>query len=322
MISRRYLRIKVMQAIYAINYNTEEDIVAGEKKLDRSIQQCYELSFYFFSLFPFIKLYVENKLEDRKNKNFPTELDLNPNTKFIQNAVIQQIEDSTILKKKWKEYKINWYQEKDLIAKIFTEISELPEYQTYMQTAETSYKTDKELVLAIIEKVIAPSTLLHWYFEEKNLHWFNDYNDALLLTVQNILYWKPKQEQVPIQAMFKDPEADAAFYKNLYRKTIINGKEYLAIIDAKLDNWEADRIIETDMIIMKMALCEIMEFSEIPIKVTMNEYIDIAKSYGSLKSGTFINGLLDKIAEDLRQAGKINKQGQGLINKSLNQHND
>lgn len=307
-----------MQALYARKYNLDEDLFVGEKKLDTSIQKCYELSFYFFSLLPLIKMYVENKLEERKTKNFPTELDLHPNTKFIDNKVIRQIEDSKVVQSKLKEYKIDWYQEKELIAKLFSEISELPEYQNYMSTEQSTYKADKELVLTIIEKIIAPSTLLHWYFCEKYIHWFNDYNDALLLMSKNITFWKVSNEQVSISPMFKDKLEDEAFYKKLFRTTLSKDEEYLKIIEPKLNNWEADRIIETDMILMKMALCEILEFSEIPVKVTINEYIDIAKSYGSLKSGTFINGLLDKIAEELREQGKLKKLGRGLLNKGLN----
>lgn len=307
-----------MQAIYARQANQQEDIIAGEKKLDKSIRQCEVLSYHFYSIFPEIKRYVENKLNDRKNKNFPTERDLHPNTRFIENQLFTQMEESRQLNSAWRQLRIDWSQQKDLIAKLFAQIENMPEYQSYMKLPENNYRSDKDLILAIIEKIFAESELLHWYFEEKFVHWFDDYNDALLQVYQGITFWKSTQEQVVASPLLKDEAEDVAFYRNLYRLTISNGKEYMAKIEANLRNWDTDRIIETDMILMKMAVCELMEFPNIPTKVTINEYIDIAKVYGSDRSGVFINGLVDKIASELRDEGRLNKQGRGLIDRSLN----
>lgn len=317
MISRRYLRIKVMQALYARGANPTESIPDGLKKLDKSIENCSNLSFYFFSIFPEIKDYVTAKFEERKNKNFPTPEDLNPNTRFVDNLVIKQMEENEELRKKWNKLHVNWSSQVELISQIYSEITKLPEYEVCMNAETPSYKADKELVLAIIEKVLAESKLLHWFFEEKYAHWFDDFNDALLLVYQNITFWKASHEQVEISPLYKDEAEDVKFYQTLFKKTVVNDKEYFATIEKKLHNWEAERIIGTDMILMKMALCELMEFPSIPVKVTINEYIEIAKTYGSDKSGTFINGMIDKIANDLRDSGKLNKMGRGLLNQSL-----
>lgn len=317
MVSRRYLRIKVMQALYAKKANANEDLASGEKKLDQSIQRCQELSFYFYSIFPIIRNYVDNKLSERKNKNFPTEEDLNPNTKFVDNLVIKQIDENKFLQSRWKELGINWYQQTDLIAKIFSEIMKLEKYQTYMAKPARSYKSDKELILAIITEVFAENELLHWFFEEKYVHWFDDYNEALLMVYQNITFWKASQEQVTISPLLKDPTEDTLFYKNLYRKTIENWSTHFKEIESKLQNWESDRVIETDMILMQMAMCELTEFSDIPVKVTINEYIEIAKMYSSAKSANFINGMIDRLANELKMQGKLNKSGRGLLNQSL-----
>lgn len=313
MISRRYLRIKVMQAIYARAATPDETIADGLKKLNKAIQSCSDLSYYFFSIFPEIKDYVAAKFEECKNKNFPTEEDLNPNTRFVDNLVIKQMEECTALQRKWNALHVNWSQQVELISQLYTSITELPEYAACMNAEKPSYKADKELVLAIIEKVLAQSELLHWFFEEKNLHWYDDFNDALLIVYQNIVFWKASQEQVPVAPLYKDETEDVKFYKELFTKTVENGDGYYDIIEKNLHNWEAERIIGTDMILMKMAMCELMEFPSIPVKVTINEYIEIAKTYGSDKSGTFINGLIDKIANDLRQEGRLNKTGRGLI---------
>lgn len=318
MISRRYLRIKVMQALYAKQANPEEDMISGEKNLDKSIKNCETLSYHFYSILPEIKRYLENKFDDRKNKIFPTQEDLNPNTRFIDNKVIVQMEESSQLNRAWKAAGVDWSQHKELIATLFSQIEQLPEYQVYMSSTSTNYKEDKELVLAIIEKIFAVSELLHWFFEEKFVHWFDDYNDALLQVYQGITFWKSSQEQVSASPLFKDEAEDVAFYKNLYRKTINNSEIYHKMIEENLKNWEIDRIIETDMILMKMAVCELLEFPSIPTKVTINEYIEIAKGYGSEKSGTFINGMVDKIAKELRETGRLNKQGRGLIDRNFN----
>lgn len=307
------MRIKVMQGIYARTANPSETITEGLNKLNKAIKNCSDLSYYFFSLFPEIKDYALAKLEELKNKNFPTEEDLNPNTRFVDNLVIKQMEACTALQKKWNALHVNWSQQVELLSQTYSAITELPEYAACMNAPAQSYKADKELVLAIIEKVLAQSELLHWFFEEKNLHWYDDFNDALLTVYQNIVFWKASQEQVPVAPLFKDETEDVKFYKDLFTKTIENSDAYYDIIEKNLHNWEAERIIGTDMILMKMALCELMEFPSIPVKVTINEYIEIAKTYGSEKSGTFINGLIDKIANDLRKEGKLNKTGRGLI---------
>lgn len=304
-----------MQAIFAHEMNPCEPLNEGEKKLIRSIESCYTLFLYFFSIFPEIKFYRARKIEDAREKFHPSYEDLNPNTKFIDNLVIQQIEEHTVLNRKWRENAINWIDQIEIIAKLYKEITELEDFSVYMANEERSYNEDKKLILTIIEKVFAPDQMLHWYFEEKNLHWFDDYNDALLSLYKNIALFKenPKGEN-KILPLLKAKEEDERFYKNLYLKTIMNSAAYEDIIEQKLHNWELERVMGVDMILLKMGMCELLEFETIPIKVTINEYIEIAKSYSSAKSGLFINGLLDKIAADFKAEGRLKKTGRGLLN--------
>ena len=314
MVSRRYLRTKTMQAIFASELNDQEDLVGGEKKLVQSVESCYTLFLYFISLFSEIKSYRLNKQEDVKGKMFPTYEDLHPNTKFTDNLIISQIEDNKQLQILWKEHKISWTNEKDFIVQMFHEIESSETYGLYMAREERSYHEDKQFILDIIEKVFVNSELLHWYFEEKNLHWFDDYNEALLMTYKNIAAFKEyKGDQCEISPLYKDDE-DRDFYKALYRQTMIHHQEYTELIDSKLQNWEAERVMTLDRILMEMALCEFLEFPEIPIKVTINEYIELAKNYSSAKSGLFINGILDKLVIDLKQADRLHKTGRGIIN--------
>ncbi|HPE39525.1 MAG TPA: transcription antitermination factor NusB [Bacteroidales bacterium] len=304
-----------MQGVFAFEANSKEDINLGEKKLTASIEGCYTLFLYFFSIFPELKRYRLNKLEDLKDKMFPTYEDLNPNTKFVENLVISQIEDNISLNQLWNQHQIRWDDQGDFIAQIFQEISRSEPFQLYMNNTERSYTIDKKLVLDIVETVFAQSELLHWFLEEKNVHWFDDYNEALLMVYKNIsTFSQIKENNNKITSLYKDPKEDVDFYKTLFRKVVLYDKFYAELIKDKLQNWEMERIMGTDMILMKMAICEFTEFPEIPIKVTINEYIELAKQYSSRKSGLFINGLLDKIVYDLKEDGKLTKMGRGLIN--------
>lgn len=312
MVSRRYLRTKVMQAIFASEMNSMEDVVSGEKKLINSVESCYTLFLYFASLLTEFRTYKFNKQEEVKGKMNPTYEDLHPNTKFTDNLVLLQIEDNKTLNILWKEHKISWGNDKDFIIQMFHEMAGSEVYQLYMADEQRSYAKDQKFVLDLIEKVLVNNELLHWYFEEKNVHWFDDFNEAMLMTYKVIASFREnKGNECAISPLYKDAE-DREFYKALYRKTMIHKKEYSELIIGKLQNWEADRIINMDMILMEMALCEFIDFEEIPIKVTINEYIELAKTYSSAKSGHFINGILDKLVIDLKQDGRLHKTGRGL----------
>jgi len=314
MVTRRYLRIKVLQALYAREKNPKEDYLLSEKKLDQAIQNCQVLSVYFISLLPEIVHYRTLRLEELKDKIHPTPEDLHPNTKFIDNQVIKQIEENTIIRQFCKNHHINWTDRYDFIAQIYYEIAHSELFVSYMSAPERSYKEDKSFVLGILTEIFAESELLHWFLEEKNLHWFDDYNDALLAAYKNINRFKENQSHpVELLPLFTNDE-EITFYKELFRKTLLYNAEYQKRIDDKLQNWESERVMEIDTILMKMGMCELTQFQTIPIKVTINEYIELAKLYSSRKSGVFINGILDSIVKDFRDEGLLNKMGRGLIN--------
>jgi len=313
MVTRRYLRIKVLQAIYAKGKNSNEDFILSEKKLDKAIQDYQVLSVYFLSLLPEIVRYRTLRLDELKEKINPTEKDLNPNTKFIDNKVIKQIEENKNIKQFCKNNKIDWSDRYDFVAQIYVEIANSDFYLTYINSSESTYQKDKDFILDILSKIFAESELLHWFLEEKNVHWFDDYNDALLTAYKNIEKYKENlSHEVKLIPLFKNEE-DITFYKELFRKTCLYNAEYQKRIDEKLQHWESERIMEIDTILMKMAICELTLFQTIPVKVTINEYIELAKLYSSRKSGVFINGILDSIITDLKNEGLLNKIGRGLI---------
>ena len=312
MVSRRYLRIKTMQALYAYNANPKAEVRTYEMNLVKSIRECYELFLWLFALLPEIAFYRMKKLDSMKEKYNPTEEDLNPNMKFVNNRVIWQMENNQTLKQLWPRYHVLWENDTDLISKLFREIEQLPEYEVYMSTREGDYKSDKKLVLAVIEKVFATNDLLHWFLGEKNTHWIDDYEEAMLMFYQNVKEFKEGDgDNCKIATLFKSDE-DEQFCRQLFRKTLENADEYTKMVEAKLQNWELERVISMDMLLMQMALCELLEFPSVPIKVTLNEYIELAKWYSSDKSKVFVNGILDRLIVDLRDSGRLVKTGRGL----------
>jgi len=314
MVTRRYLRIKVLQALYAAEKNPKEELCANEKKLDQVVQDCQVLTVYFLSLLPEIVHYRTLRLEELKEKINPTEEDINPNTKFIDNEVIKQIGVNKNIRQFCVNHHVDWSNRYDFIAQMYHEIANSDIFIAYLNSPNRSYQEDKDFVLNILSQVFAESELLHWFLEEKNVHWFDDYNDALLSAYKNIERYKEHQSnQLALIPLFKNEE-EVAFYKELFRRTLLYNTKYQKRIDEKLQHWESERVMEIDTILMKMAICELTQFPTIPVKVTINEYIELAKLYSSRKSGVFINGILDNIVTDLKNEGLLNKMGRGLIN--------
>lgn len=302
-----------MQALYAHSMKPFENALTAEKDLIHTVKDCYTLFLWFFSMLPEVTYYRRNKLEDLKGKHNPTFEDLNPNTKFVDNRIIQQMEDNKTLKVLFSQHHINWTNDTDFIVKLFHEIEESEEYIAYMANPERSYEEDRQLVYSIIQNIIANNDFIRWFFGEKNPNWLDDYEEALAMFYKNVGEFKPnKTDDCKIQKLFKDDVEDELFCRELFRKTLEHDAEYEALIEAKLQNWELDRVIGMDILLMKMAICEILEFPTIPLKVTLNEYIDLAKDYSSDKSKVFINGILDRLIVDFRDQDKLHKTGRGL----------
>lgn len=302
-----------MQALYAHSFKPYEAVTAAEADLIRTVKNCYPLFIWLFSIFPELTYYRSNKLEDLKGKHIPTQEDLNPNTKFVDNKVIAQIEQNVTLRKLIPQYRINWSEDTDFIVKLFHAIEELDEYKKYMSTREGTYEEDKKLVLDIIQNIFIEDEHMRWFFGEKDVNWLDDYDEALMMLYMNISDFKQaKGDDCKILTLFKNTREDERFCRQLFVKTLENDTEYEKMIESKLQNWELERVIGMDMLLMKMAICELTEFPDIPVKVTLNEYIDLAKYYSSDKSKIFVNGILDKIIVDLRDQGKLKKEGRGL----------
>jgi N utilization substance protein B len=319
MLSRRFLRIKVLQALYAYLQDGPDSLNAGEKQLLVSLDKLYELYIHQFSFILEVVEFASRRIEEGKLKYLPTPEDLNPNTRFINNRFIAQLNNNRDLKKKIDSYRINWADETEMIRKCYNLIRELPDYVSYMGKKETEYSDDKQIIEDVFLKLIAEMELLRSYFEEKNLYWSDDFDISLIMIMKTIKGFRESMDEfTPLPDLLKDQHDkggsdDLKFVKELYRKVIIRDKELNPVIAAHADNWEYDRIALMDTILIKMALTELMDFPFIPVKVTMNEYIELSKSFSTPKSKVFVNGILDKIVAEFRDKGKIKKTGRGLL---------
>ncbi|MEE4257920.1 MAG: transcription antitermination factor NusB [Bacteroidales bacterium] len=317
MLSRRHLRIKVLQALYAYFQNGDAKLSNGEKQLIASVNKIHELFIHQLSFLIEIRDFAHNRIEDSKKKFFPTEEDLDPNMKFVNNRVLKQIEENREFRRLHDKLKINWSEEDSAVRKAFLAMRDSGFYQKYMSGSENSYEGDSELLLRIVKKILAEFELLEYHYESRSVFWaFDSYHTTNLMVIKYLKSLKPgDNSEKPLPEMIDNGEGheDRQFMIDLFRKTILHSDEYAELIDEKARNWELERIALMDIILIKMALAELLEFPSIPVKVTLNEYIDISKYYSSAKSKVFINGILDKLIVDLKEKKMIKKTGRGLL---------
>jgi N utilization substance protein B len=315
MLNRRYLRIKAMQSVYSFFQSEDADLAAGEKDLLRSIDRTYDL--YLTALiFPCeLADFAANKQEIARGKHLPTAEDLNPNTKFLENKLIKKIRESKNIQREVGAHRIGWQTEQsiDLIRKTLEQIKNWDTYKVYMSTPENSWAEDVEFVSDIFKKFVGDSDNFEQYIEEISLHWPGDMNMAVAPALIKTCEAAVEEEDIKLAPLYKDPEDDKKFVLELFRKTVLENEASSILIGEKTKNWEVDRIAVMDVILMQMAITELKSFASIPVKVTLNEYIEISKTYSTPKSRQFINGILDKLVADFREKGLIQKSGRGLM---------
>ncbi len=313
MLSRRHIRIKVLQALYELGKDDSVDIVVGIRKLQRSIDRIYELFLFELQALTDVHQIALEQIEQKRNRRLPSEEDLNPNLRFADNQFLCWLENNDKFKWGSDRFKINWGEEKDILIRIFKEFQESPEYQDYMSAEENTLADDKKIVKIFYGKHIVHSEVFHQLYEEKELHWADDLDAAQMMVAKTLKSFDEKcDESTALPSLLKDT-SDMEFAKVLYRDCRQNDDKYAELIHAKTKNWEMDRIAQIDILLMKMALSELINFNQIPVKVSLNEYIEISKEYSTPKSGNFINGILDKLKIDLSESGEIKKIGRGLL---------
>jgi len=315
MLNRRHLRIKVLQALYAYFQANEDDYSKAEKELFHSVERIYELYIYMLLSFTELKSIAEYRIEENKKKIRPQEEDLNPNVKFINNEVIKSLEECVELRSQSETLKVNWIgdEKQEMFRKILLNIRESETFFEFMNNEESGYEEDRSFLIALFKSEIANSSILYTFFEDESIHWMDDIDLACSMVIKTLKSLQ-KDEMNQILPLYKDESDEKEFIKLLFRKTIMLEEESEKLVDELTANWELDRIAKMDIILMEMAIAEFQVCSNIPTKVTLNEYIEISKFYSTPKSNGFINGILDKAIARLTKEEKINKVGRGLKN--------
>jgi N utilization substance protein B len=301
-----------MQSIYALHQKNSDDIEKEEKFLLHSIDSIQDLYLIMLSSMIEIRKKEIVFLEASSNKHLATPEEKNPNRKFVANAVLNLLEESNSLNIAIEKRKItNWTMNDDYILILLNEIKQSELYEKYMMNKKSSFEEDKDFVIEMFSELIAPNEKLYEYLEDYKLTWVDDIpvvNTQILKQLKQV----SAKEEFRATKLYKDQE-DKEFVSLLFNKTVLNEIELAKEYIDKTPNWDADRIAEIDTIILKMAICEFLKFPSIPVKVTINEYLEIAKEYSTPKSSIFINGILDNLVKEFQNKNKIQKIGRGLI---------
>ena len=303
-----------MQSIYAMHQNGSDSIEKEEKFLLYSIDNILDL--YLTMLSSLIEIGKKEAvfIDKSSQKHITTSQERNPNKKFINNTILQILTENNSLSIALENRKINhWELNEDYIQILLDSIKNSDFYGKYMANTVNNFEEDKQFILDIFTELIVPNEKLYEFLEDNKLTWIDDIpvvNTQIIKQLKQIKSAKDEAFRVP--KIFKDEE-DQEFVTNLFRKTVLNEKELAKEYVDKTPNWDSERIAEIDTIVLKMAICEFVKFPSIPVKVTINEYLEIAKEYSTPKSSIFINGILDNLVKDFEIANKLNKIGRGLM---------
>lgn len=315
MLNRRYLRIKVLQSLYAWFQADNDDLVKAEKEMLKSINQVQELYLLMLLLVVEVVNSARELQQARKNKNFSTEDEQNPNLHFVNNKAVILLENNVAFKRLIEAKKVNWGIHSDVIRKLFRTVESSPEYAEYMKVEESGLKKDKAFIVTIYQKYFANNEVIEQLIEDKSIYWSLDLdlvNLNVMKTFEKMKLVQDAHSDVLLD-LYRDKEDDIRFARELLSKSLVNNKEYSEIVGKYTSNWEVDRLAKIDTLLIKMALAELEHMTNIPIKVSMNEYIDLSKHFSTPKSKSFINGILDKIVADWKEEGRLSKTGRGLI---------
>lgn len=314
MLNRRHIRVKVMQTLYAFKGNEGDDFSKNEKFLFFSIDNMSNLYLLIMSLLIEVQKRAENDLIKKQKKHLATQEDKNPNIKFVNNQLFHTLKENSALQDQIKTRKVaDWDLDSEYVDVIFKAIISSDLYKDYMKTRVSDFKQDKDFLVDIFKEIIAPNDKLYEYIEDKNLTWLDDLPTVNTMVLKLLRKAKPSLiDSYFTPKLYKDSE-DKQFAIDLFRKTILKQELLNKEIELKTKNWDKDRIANVDFVLLQMAICEFLNFPSIPVKVTINEYLEIAKEYSTPKSSIFINGILDKIVKEYENEGKLEKLGRGLM---------
>ena len=312
MINRRHIRVKVMQSVYAMIKSYDDDVLKEEKFIKHSIKRMFDLYVLLLDLLVEVQKLAVEKQEISKKKYLATKEDLSPNRKFVENKLIKKIaESSSLTLYKESQNLDNWSKDDEYIKIIWDLLQNSDLFSDYLDSSEDSFNSDKDFVVAFFKEIIAPNVKLADYFEGENITWVDDIPFVNTWVVRSLSKQK-SSNAFKLGSLYKNQD-DQDFVSDLFKKVILNHHSFENDIKIHTPNWETDRIADMDMILIKMGVCEFLNFPFIPTKVSINEYIEIAKDYSSDKSGYFVNGVLDKLSREFLKDKKIVKVGRGLL---------
>ena len=310
MLSRRLIRIKAFKVLYAAESSGEPDLAANEKFLMQSCEQTLELYYFLLNLAPALRNLAAEKLEIGKNKFNPTEAEKEANPKFVENKFVELLESSPVFLKKCENGKLGWAEYDVFVKKLYASVVSSDYYQAYMANPGRSFKEDCKLFISIYENELEDDEMLENLLEEKSIMWVDDLG-FVLNEIISAIRTVAKTESLPEVKVFKN-EDDEQFARHLLKQSLLHYDEYNSIVEKSVPNWDPDRIVASDAILVAMGLAEAVHFPTIPVKVTINEYVEISKYYSTPGSRQFVNGLLDSLIRKFQDEGTVVKEGRGL----------
>ncbi len=313
MFNRRQLRIKVLQALYAFHSDKEGSVEDAHKLLYSALEKTYDLYLLLLLLISEMQDAAIERIETGRIKKQPTHEDLHPNTKFVNNKPLRVIIKSKALAKEAANRSLGWGQEQDIVKRLFKSLVASEEYSAYMDNEERGFQHDRESLNRMFRKHLINDDILQDWIEEQSILWSDDLDLASSIALKTVKTIAEDSEDLELSEMWKEDGDDKHFLDTLFSKTLAMAGEHDEAIESTASNWDLDRIATMDLILLRMALAEARNFESVPLKVTMNEYIDLAKFYSTEKSGAFVNGVLDKLFKTMREDGRIVKTGRGLI---------
>ncbi|MDY0161293.1 MAG: transcription antitermination factor NusB [Bacteroidales bacterium] len=317
MVSRRLLRIKVLQAYYAYSQRPDMNLKQSIAELDKSIAKSFDLFFYISMLLVDLRYFAKDKIEIAKQKFIPSDDDTDINESFINNKILQILESHNQFKQYINSEDYSWNSHPEILKQIWQSLKEDDYYRKYINLEKRSFNDDKDILIYVLNNFISENIYIDEAIEEKSIFW----NDDLEFTISIIIsvirkIGKNSNTENNLIVLYRDLE-DKVFAHRLLEMATIKSKEYDELIERFLKNWELERIALLDRLIMHLALVEFNYMEQIPVKVTINEYLDIAKCYSTEKSSVFINGVLDNVYIEMKQNNNLNKRGRGLLEDSL-----
>lgn len=313
MISRRIIRTKVLQILYAHVSSPEKQVSASENELHFSIQKTYDLYHLLLSLPVELCDYAERMIDMRKQKNFPTQEELNPNLRFVSNLLISKLRTNQDLAHYIQKNKVNWTNNQELVKKIYQAMIESEVYKSYLISTPNDFQVDRRFIEDFFAEILLKCEFVFSEFEEQSIYWNDDLDFVVSMVIKTLKKFRIENSiNDHLSSLYKDEE-DREFTVKLFKKTLEKSEENRKTIEAYTKNWDVERVATMDILIMELALTELTDFPSVPVKVTLNEYIELAKYYSTQRSSIFINGVLDRITKDFKEQGKIVKAGRGLL---------